>query len=140
MKGLLLALLFLVLVVILGATYKNPKLVNYLRDQYLKSNTSSSSTPTPTPTKKSPEIQMYIYLNSNGFSPEVLTISTNTKVVWTNKTNKSINIVNNSTNNKFDIGTINANASKGIVFDVPGTYIYHNNSNSQQIVTVIVEK
>ena len=85
-----------------------------------------------------------ITLNGSGFNPETVTIKTDGRVVWENKSGAAgtVNSDNHPTNLLFpflNLGRFNNGENVTAVFNKPGKYTYHNELNPDQKGTIVVE-
>lgn len=85
-----------------------------------------------------------ISVTADGFQPEIVTITKNTKVVWLNKSGKESTINSGQTVNSKDypplnLGPVMNNQTVSLVFPTSGTYHYHNNITPTQQGTIVVE-
>ena len=138
MKELIFTFIFLALIVLLSATYKDPQLISYLREQMVNSgkNTTANKSISPT-TAITPENTITINITSQGFSPQILTIRSNTKVIWNNKTNLDLNVITNNTN-AVKIGLMKSFTSVSTIFKTSGNYNYYIQTQPEKKEIVIV--
>lgn len=104
---------------------------------------TSTSTQSTSPSA-SLEEEEQITLNSNGFSPDKLTIKAGTTVTWINqsRTVATVNSDPHPSHTDFPIlnlGSFSDGEELSLKFDKPGTYGYHNHFNAAQKGTIIVE-
>lgn len=139
MKELIFTFIFLALIILLSATYKDPQIVNYLRQQVINNNKNSTINKSMLPnTTVNPENTISINIGNQGFSPQILTIKSYTKVILNNKTNLDSNIISNNIND-IKIGIIKPFTSTTIIFKNPGTYNYYNKTRPEEKETIIVK-
>lgn len=109
--------------------------------------TSDENTITPTETTNVPQNgeneTSTVTLTEEGFEPKTLTVKTGTKVVWINKSGMTATVDSavHSTHlvyPRLNLGDFTSGESLELVFDEPGTYIYHNHLNASQNGIVIV--
>ena len=138
MKELIFTFIFLALIVLLSATYKDPQLINYLREQMINSGKNTTTSKSLSPTAAiTPKNTITINITSQGFSPQILTIRSNVKVIWNNKTNLNLNVVTNNAN-AVKIGLIKSFTSVSTIFKNSGTYNYYIQTQPEKKETVIV--
>lgn len=85
-----------------------------------------------------------VEVTDSGFSPASLTVKLNTRVKWTNKTDKviSINSDDHPTHRlypKINLSEVLSEGSVSTIFDKSGTYTYHDHYNPTMIGTIVVE-
>lgn len=85
-----------------------------------------------------------IMATEDGFSPPTLTIKAGEKVVWINRSGRTIT-VNSAVHPThlvyppLNLGEVADGSSVELVFDKTGTYKYHNHLNPAEFGTIIVE-
>ncbi len=86
-------------------------------------------------------VEILITLTPNGFIPDVIMVSPNTKITWVNKTPFTGNISSNPQGayTELNLGDFGQNASLSLLFPKPGRYNYYNNKNPQQKGTIVVK-
>lgn len=92
-------------------------------------------TPTPIP------VEILITVTPNGFVPDVIMISPNTKITWVNKSGAITNVTSDPQNayTQLNLGDFGQNASMSLVFPTAGRYHYYNNKNPMQKGTLVVK-
>jgi len=88
--------------------------------------------------------QVTVEIMSSGFEPPTVNIKADTKVVWENKSGKtvSINSADHPTHLAYpplNLGIVKDGESVSFVFDAVGTYKYHDHLNPSWVGTVVVE-
>lgn len=110
-----------------------------------------SVTPQPAPTTQVSPTQnpvqpagVTVEVTDNGYSPQTVTIKKGTKVVWTNKTDRTVTV--NSDPHPIhvkypalNLGSFDTNEVVQLVFGKEGTYTYHNHLNASMTGKIIVE-
>lgn len=92
-------------------------------------------TPTPIP------VEILITITPNGFVPDVIMISPNTKITWVNKT-PNIATINSDPQDAFaqlNLGDVSQNGSVSLVFTHAGRFHYVNSKNPAQKGTIVVK-
>ena len=85
-----------------------------------------------------------IDVTTSGFSPNALTVKAGAMVEWNNKSGStiSINSADHPTHKLYpqlNIGEIANGTATGLIFDKPGTYMYHDHYNPSMTGTIVVE-
>ncbi len=85
-----------------------------------------------------------VAVTAQGFEPKTVTIKTGTRVVWTNNSGTAVAVHSavHPTHLLFpflNLGEFGNGSTVEVVFDKPGTYIYHNHLDPSQTGTVIVQ-
>lgn len=132
--GVLLILTIIVIAILLKNNTTNNASVNQTTDQQIKS------------VQKVEDIienSKTVTLTSSGFSPKEITIRTGTRIIWINKSGEkaSVNSDPYPRNNKWkflNLGIFNDGDKLTLIFDKPGKYTYHNQYDSKQAGTIIV--
>jgi plastocyanin len=78
-----------------------------------------------------------VAIQSNAFTPLIITVPVNTTIIWTNKDANSHTVTSND--NSFDSGNITTNGTYSHQFTSAGTYQYHCSIHSNMTGTVIVQ-
>ena len=85
-----------------------------------------------------------VEVTDSGFLPASLTVKLNTRVKWTNKTDKAISI--NSDDHpthklypKINLSEVLSGTSVSTIFDKSGTYTYHDHYNPTRTGKIVVE-
>lgn len=96
--------------------------------------TSNTAIPTPLP------VEIIITVTPNGFVPDALMISPNTKITWINKSGNTAGISSDPQNAYTDLnlGDFGENSSVSLTFTRSGRYHYLNGQNSTQKGTLVV--
>jgi len=102
--------------------------------------TKTSAMPSASPMAEAGSVTV----TNDGFSPKTLTIKAGTKVVWTNKSDKTANVSsdNHPTHLLYpflNLGSFGVGSSVEVVVEKAGTYTYHNHLNPNQKGTIIAE-
>lgn len=105
------------------------------------STTGTTASPSAVPTNT---IVANVTVTNDGFSPKTLTVKTGTKVVWTNKSDGTVNVSsdNHPTHLLYpflNLGSFAVGSSVEVVVEKAGTYTYHNHLNPSQKGTIIAE-
>jgi plastocyanin len=128
---------------------------------FLVNNKSQTTTTTPTPSASSTENQTpstaitqsieedasketNITLTQDGFAPQTVTIKAGEKVVWTNNSGDvaTVNSSKHPTHQDYpplNLGQFQDGEKLELVFDKPGTYMYHDHLNPTRFGKIIVE-
>lgn len=113
-----------------------------------KTSTPAETTkPTPAQTNSSPVRAVAansILLFDTGFKPKELIVKAGTKITWINRSGKSATVDSDDhpTHKLFpflNLGQFANGASVQVVFDKPGTYIYHNHFDASQTGRITVQ-
>ena len=91
------------------------------------------ATPTVTPTSSSATVE----ISGFAFVPSTLTVSTGTRVTWTNKDSVTHTVTSND--NLFNSGNLATNATFQFSFNQKGTFQYHCSIHPSMTAKVIVE-
>lgn len=117
----------------------------------LPKNSSKSEVPLVTPTKSPlskseplPGQQIIIKITTAGFYPATTTVKPNTRIVWTNETDKkaTVNSDDHPTHTKYPIlnlGEFGKGQAVQTVLKTKGTYHYHNHLSPSEKGTIVVE-
>lgn len=85
-----------------------------------------------------------VTVTKDGFSPQTLTISAGTRVIWLNQSGKTVT-VNSAVHPThlvyppLNLGAFPNGSSVQLVFSKPGAYQYHNHYDPSQTGTIIVK-
>lgn len=114
-----------------------------------KSPNSGQSTQQVTQTPKNPQTfqrgaEETVMVTESGFDPETITIKVGTRVIWMNKSGKTVTVNSDDhpTHKKYpflNLGAFEANSSVQAVFDKAGTYTYHDHFNPSHTGKVTVQ-
>lgn len=112
--------------------------------QGLSHPTTASSSATPaglSPTLTTIPVEILITVTPNGFVPDVIMISPNTKITWVNKTPFTANISSDPQNayTSLNLGDFGENGSVSLVFPHEGRFHYENAKNAGQKGTIVVK-
>lgn len=104
----------------------------------------ASTTATVEPTKTTPTpipVEIIITITPNGFVPDALMITSNTKITWVNKSGTTASIASDPENafTDLNLGDLWENSSVSLTFTKPGRYHYLNSKNPLQKGTLIVK-
>jgi|SRR5579872_2506023 len=96
---------------------------------------NSGQAPTPIP------VEILITITPNGFVPDVIMISPNTKITWVNKTPFTATIASDPQNAyaPLNLGDVGQNASVSLIFPNDGRFNYENAKNPTQKGTLVVK-
>lgn len=89
--------------------------------------------------------QQVVRITKEGFVPPSVTIKSNSVVVWKNESGKEMAIVSDphpshALHPELNLGNVDATSgATQAYFSTPGTYTYHNEFDTAQIGTIIVE-
>lgn len=138
-----LLIIVVTLVVIIGAIFL---LKNNTGNQTDVSTTltAPSAAETTTPLQQPAASESAVTLTSTGFNPQVITVKTGTKVVWTNSSGQigNVNSVPHPTHSTYpplNLGNFLDGATVSLIFDTAGTYGYHNHLDASKTGTVVVQ-
>jgi plastocyanin len=127
--------IFIVAVVLLGIL---------LRQSYQKSPSKTDSHPPILGSSDPMPQENVITLSKSGFSPDTITIKTDTAVRWKNAKGEdaSVNSDDHPTNKKYpflNLGKFKDGQTLVYIFKNKGTFTYHNYFNPDEKGTIIVE-
>lgn len=138
------ATIFLILVSLLMGSYifLSPKKASPNNQKPVASVSADLKPTIPSPPKFSSKQQVIV--GSQGFEPSTIRVKVNTMVNWVNQSGKDVALVSNpvETHDAYpplNQGVFPDGSGVSVIFDMPGTYGYHNFLNPKQIGTVIVE-
>ena len=85
-----------------------------------------------------------VEVTDSGFEPASLTVKVNSRVKWTNKTNKAISINSDDhpthkLNPKINLSEVQSEGSVSTIFDKSGVYPYHDHYNPVRTGKIVVE-
>lgn len=102
-----------------------------------QSATPNHNIPTTTPIP----VEIIITVTPNGFVPDVIMISPNTKITWINKTPLTANVTSDSQNAyaPLNLGDFGQNGSVSQIFPKAGRYSYYNAKSPTQKGTLVVK-
>ncbi len=97
----------------------------------------AATTPTPTPFP----IEILITLTPNGFVPDVIMISAETKITWVNKSAQTATLSSDPVNKnpQLNLGDFDQNGSVSYVFPSSGRYSYENSKIPSQKGVIVVK-
>lgn len=106
-----------------------------------KTATTSAVATTKAPTATPIPEEILITITPNGFVPNALMISPNTKITWVNKSTTSASIASDPQNAypALNLGDVGMNSSISLLFTQPGRYTYENGKNPLQKGVLIVK-
>ena len=126
-----------IVLVLVGTIYYLLNKNIFLPEQQKNSDTNTSKVQTA-------KTQEVVNVTKNGFEPKELTVKTNTRIIWINKSGGPVTV--NSDNHPshllfpfLNLGEFGDGSSVQVILDKPGIYTYHNHFNSSQTGTITVE-
>lgn len=105
---------------------------------------SGQTQQTQTPQTIDRGVEKTVTVTESGFEPSTITIKAGTRVLWMNKSGKTVTVNSDQhpTHKLYpflNLGAFDNGSSVQIVFDKPGTYTYHDHLNPSHTGKVMVE-
>src|SRR5579872_6319997 len=145
MKKLILVALLLIVVLLISwwARGANFSIFTMMQDFTHPTSATPSATLSATgaPTATPIPVEILITITPNGFVPDVIMISPNTKITWVNKTPFTATIASDPQNayTPLNLGDVGQNASVSLIFPKDGRFNYENAKNASQKGTLVVK-
>jgi plastocyanin len=113
----------------------------------VSTNSQTTESPSPTATnamKEDSSKETNITLTQSGFAPQTVTIKAGEKVVWTNNSGDvaTVNSSKHPTHQDYpplNLGQFQDGQKLELVFDKPGTYMYHDHLHPTRFGKIVVE-